>query len=144
MSWRSRVQVKTLAVTVAGLLCVFALGFAGFAIYLSLLGEFFPHIAAMMTALIYILAAIIVLLGSKLFSKVDKQPAATSRKKLPENVDEIEGVLQRVVDPAIGQWVKNNPTKSVIATLVAGVVFGTNDDLQNSAKSAVKRFMNDR
>lgn len=145
MSWRRRVQMKTVAIVVAALLAVFALGFVGFALYLTLLGQYLPNIAALLTAVIFVSAAIITLLLTKLFNKVDKQQSpAANRNKLPENVDEVEHLLHSVIDPALGQWVKRNPAKSVIATLVAGVVVGTNDDIQKSAKNALKRFFEDK
>lgn len=144
MSWRRRVQMKTVAIAMASLLAVFALGFVGFALYLTLLGLYLPNIAALLTAVIFVSAAIILLLFTKLFNKVDKQQAPAAKRKLPENVDEVENILHSVLDPALGQWVKRNPTKSVIATLVAGVVVGTNEDIQNAAKTALKRFLDDK
>lgn len=144
MSWRTRVQMKTVTIVVAGLLAIFALGFVGYALYLTLLGLYLPNIAALLTAVIYVSAAIILLLATKLFYKVDKQASPPASRKLPENVDEVENILHSVLDPALGQWVKRNPTKSVIATLVAGFVVGTNEDIQNAAKSAIRRFLDDK
>lgn len=135
--------MKTVAIFMASLLAVFALGFVGFALYLTLLGLYLPNIAALLTAVIFVSIAIILLLVTKLVTKADKQALPPANRKLPADVDEIENILHSIVDPAIGQWVKRNPIKSVIATLVAGIVVGKNEDIQSAAKSVLRRFLDD-
>lgn len=143
MSWRRRIQMKTAAIFMASLLAVFALGFVGFSLYLTLLGFYLPNIAALLTAVIFVSVAIILLFVTKLVTKADKQALPPANRKLPEDVDEIENILHSIVDPTVGQWVKRNPMKSVIVTLIAGIVVGKDEGIQSAAKSAWRRFLDD-
>lgn len=144
MGWRSRVQINTVALTVATLLGIFALGFAGFAVYLALLVHYPPNIAAVMTAGGYALAAILVMLIAKFAVYRTKVASPSVDKSGSPDVDDLENVLQSVITPAITKMIHHHPGKSVMATLLAGLVVGYNDESRNAAKNVLKRFFEEK
>jgi hypothetical protein len=144
MGWRSRVQINTVALTVATLLGIFALGFAGFAIYLALLVHYPPNIAAVITAGGYALAAILVMLIAKFAVYRTKIASPGLERSRSPDVEDLENVLQAVITPAITKMIHQHPGKSVMATLLAGLVVGYNDDTRNAAKSVLKRFFEEK
>lgn len=144
MGWRSRVQINTVALTVATLLGIFALGFAGFAIYLALLVHYPPNIAAVITAGGYALAAILVMLIARFAVYRTKVAAPGLERSRSPDVDDLENVLQLVITPAITKMIHQHPGKSVMATLLAGLVVGYNDDTRSAAKSVLKRFFEEK
>lgn len=140
MGWRSRVQINTVALTVSTLLGIFALGFAGFAVYLALLVHYPPNIAAVMTAGGYALAAIIVMLIAKFAVYRTKIASPSIERSRTPDVDDLENVLQSVITPAITKMIHQHPGKSTMATLLAGLVVGYNDDSRDAVKNVLKRF----
>lgn len=144
MGWRSIIQINTVSVAVAILLGIFALGFAGFAVYLALLIHYPPNIAAVITAGGYALMALLVLLIAKFAVYRTKQASPGIQKSSKPNVDDLENVLQSIITPALSKFVHQNPGKSVLATLLAGVVVGYNEETRNTAKDLFKRFFEEK
>jgi hypothetical protein len=144
MGWRSRVQINTVALTVATLLGIFALGFAGFAIYLALLVHYPPNIAAVITAGGYASAAILVMLIAKFAVHRTKIASPGLERSRSPDIEDLEHVLQTVITPAISKMIHQHPGKSVMATLLAGLVIGYNDDTRNAAKSVLRRFFEEK
>lgn len=144
MGWRSRVQINTVALTVATLLGIFALGFAGFAIYLALLAHYPPNIAAVITAAGYALAAILVMLIAKFAVYRTKVASPGLQKANTPDVDDLENILQAVITPAVSKIIHQHPGKSAMATLLAGVFVGYNEETRNAAKNVFKRFFEEK
>ncbi|HAO25909.1 MULTISPECIES: phage holin family protein [unclassified Methylophaga] len=144
MSWRSRVQINTVALSLATLLGIFALGFAGFAVYLALLVHYPPNIAAVITAGGYALAAILVILIAKFAVYRTKIASPAIPKDKTPNVDDIENILQAVITPAVSKMIHQHPGKSVMATLLAGLFVGYNEETRNAAKNVFKRFFDEK
>jgi hypothetical protein len=144
MGWRSRVQINTVALAVATLLGIFALGFAGFAVYLALLIYYPPDIAAIITAGGYVLTAILVMLVAKFAVYRTKQASPSFQTSNKPDVDDLENVLQAVITPALSKFVHQHPGKSVLATLLAGLVVGYNEDTRNKVKDVFKRFFEEK
>lgn len=143
MGWRSRVQINTMALTITAILSIFALGFAGFAIYLLLLSSYPPSIAAVITAGGYAVAAVLVMLIAKFAVYQTKKDNSAPRPK-PADMDDLESLLQMVIVPAVSKMVKQYPGKSVITTLLAGVIVGYNDETRNAVKNVMKRFFEEK
>jgi len=144
MGWRSRVQINTVALTIATLLGLFALGFAGFAVYLALLVHYPPNIAAVMTAAGYVLAAILVMLIAKFAVYRTKVASPGVDRSSTLDADDLENVLQSVITPAITKMIHQHPGKSVMATLLAGLVVGYNDESRNAVKNVLKRLFEEK
>lgn len=142
MGWRSRVQINTVALTVATILGLFALGFAGFAIYQALLLHYPPSMAAALTAAGYAAAAVLVMLIAKFAVYQTKKANDVSQPKVAD-MDDLENLLQTVISPAISKVVRQHPGKSVITTLLAGLVVGYNNETRNAARNVIKGFFED-
>lgn len=143
MGWRSRVQINTVALSISTLLGIFALGFAGFAVYLALLVHYPPNIAAVLTAAGYTLLAVLVMLIAKFAVYRTRVASSGMQKSSTADADELENALQAVISPALSKIIHQHPGKSVIATLLAGVVVGYNDETRDAAKNVFKRFFED-
>lgn len=144
MGWRYRIQINTVALAIATLLGIFALGFVGFAAYLSLLVHYPPNLAAVLTAGGYVLVAILVMVIAKFAVYRTKVASPSIQKANTPDVDDLENILQAVITPAVSKMIHQHPGKSVMATLLAGLVVGYNEDTRNAAKNVFKRFFEEK
>jgi hypothetical protein len=68
----------------------------------------------------------VVLLVTRIATRVPK-PDQTASGDLP---DQIEKMLQENADPIISEWVRDNPDRAAIATLLLGVAAGYSESFQ--------------
>lgn len=141
MGLRARFKVNTIAIGVAAVFFLLALGFAGLAMFYFFSSYFSLDLAALLTAAIYLLLALIVLIFAQLFSIYDRRRSQLSRND--NSISPLEESLQKPFDPAIRDWVKQHPGRSVTLTLLAGVVLGSSDDLRDALKKYYDRHLND-
>lgn len=137
MNWRLRIQLNTVAYAVALLLFICAIGFAGVGGYLTLTRVVTPTVAALLTAAGYILVALIAIGAVKAIIRYSDR-RRKSRRKHP--ADELEQALQDNFDPLIGDWIKRNPGRAVLVTLLAGVAAGYSDSVRGALKDLYKRY----
>ncbi len=141
MGLRARFKVNTVAIGIAAVFSLLALGFGGLAAFYFFFSYFSPELAALLTAAIYLLLAIIVLIFAQLFSIYDRRRNRFSRTDGTRNP--LEETLQKPFDPEIRNWVKQHPGRSVTLTLLAGVVLGSSDDVRDLLKKYCDRHFND-
>ncbi len=146
MSLFSRIQITTIASALAIILGLFASGFAGMAGYIALQEFFEPPLAALLTAIAYLLVALIILAIAKVLNRTaDNTPSRNrdGRDNSPEQVDELQAILERFSDPLLADLIKKHPGKSLATTLAAGVVFGYSQEARTAVKSAIKQYLDE-
>lgn len=143
MGWRSRVKINTAALIIAFLLGMLSLGFAGVAVYFTLLNHYPAHIAALITASMHALAALLVLLVTRLVTARNRAAPASPPKK-PQGIDDLENLLAALVSPELGKLIKQHPGKSVLITLLAGLAVGCNDETRSAAKKMYRQFFEEQ
>lgn len=136
MSVIARTKVSVIALTLAGIFMLFAIGFAGVALYQLFAMLFLPDVAALLTAAIFLLIAILVLIAAKIYSAVDKR----STPRPSGRTQNLEEVLNRSVDPEIARWVKQHPGSSLGVSLFAGILAGYNRDSRQAIAAFCKDF----
>ncbi len=142
MSLRSRIKINSIAIAIAVLFALFALGFAGIALYQHLGLYFLPDVAALLTAMVFLLLALLALLAAKLFALQDKNnPAAPAGDSLHNNLAMVEAALQQTIDPAIRDWIVKHPGRSLTLTVLAGALIGSNADARKLVKQFVDRHL---
>ncbi|MEX0915538.1 MAG: hypothetical protein WDZ60_06555, partial [Wenzhouxiangellaceae bacterium] len=60
-----------------------------------------------------------------------------SQRDMP---DQIEALLQQHADPVLSDWIRNNPDRAVIATLVLGVAAGYSKSFQKILMDMYSRY----
>lgn len=141
MGLRARFKINTVAIGIACVFVLLALGFSGLALFYFLASYLSPDTAALLTAALYLLLAIIILIFARLFSIYDRRHSRLSYNNAKSNP--LEEALQQSFDPAIRDWVKQHPGRGVTLTLLVGVVLGSSDDARELLKQYVDRHFND-
>lgn len=139
MSLRTRLKVNGIAIAIAVLFALLALGFAGVALYQHLNQYFMPDVAALLTAMVYLFLALLALITAKVFAMQDKQQPAISPGKAQQTLSALEAGLQQSVDPAIRDWIVKHPGRSLTLTVLAGTLIGSNADARKLIKQFVDR-----
>ncbi|HET8808514.1 MAG TPA: hypothetical protein VFM76_09050 [Methylophaga sp.] len=138
MSIFSRIKVNSIAVVIAVLFALLALVFAGIALYQHLSLYFLSDIAALLTAVAFLILALLALLTAKLFVMQEKnKPSLAGSDSLQEKLTLLEFTLQQSVDPAIRDWIIRHPGRTLTLTVLAGTLIGSNAD----ARKLVKQFL---
>lgn len=133
MKWQSRLRVNTLASVSAVLLSLFALGFAGVAAYLGLSAYYGAEMAAWLTAVIYLLLAVLVLIVAKIVTRL-KTNRVAEQKCQPEQ--DFELILEKLSDSGLLEVIKKHPGKSIVTTLAAGALVGYSSEVRSLLKTA--------
>ncbi len=141
MSLLSRIKVNSIAIAIAVLFALFSLVFAGIALYQYLGYHFLPDIAALLTAMAFLVLALSVLLAAKLFALQEKNKPLASREPLLDKLAMFEAGLQQSVDPAIREWIVKHPGRSITLTVLAGTLIGSNAEARNLIKQFVNRHL---
>jgi hypothetical protein len=106
MNWQIRVQIKALLFLIALLFASFGIGFAIWALYLALIGQFPAETAALLTAAASTALLLVMILITLLLKRRDKRREPSSVR---DDVDQLEALFRAAVDPAVTDWIKRNP-----------------------------------
>lgn len=132
MNWRSRLQYSTIAVILTLMIGFLALVFVGVAVYMSLAAHFPSHLAALITAGSYLGLGLLVT-GVAILINKPPRPATSTAEDRPS--DEVEALTRCLENPALADYIKKHPGKSLATTLIAGVVVGYSDEARALLKS---------
>lgn len=117
-------------------LCVFAfLGLAGYFAFREMLP---PELAALVTAACGIVLIALVLVVAKIANA-----GGSSSRNESERVDfgeDIEDFLREHADPVLGDWVRDNPDKAAVTTLVLGIAAGYSDHFRRVLMDMYSRY----
>lgn len=141
MSLLSRIKVNSIAIAIAVLFALIALVFAGFALYQHLSYYFLPDVAALLTAMAFLVLALLALLAAKLFALKEKNKPVASPEPLLDKLAMLEAGLQQSVDPAIREWIVKHPGRSITMTVLAGTLIGSNAEARKLIKQFVDRHL---
>jgi hypothetical protein len=146
MSLFSRIQITTLAYALAIIMGLFALGFAGVAGYTALNDFFEPQLAALLTAIAYLLLALLILAVAKILNRPAEKASLRYRDgqtSSTQQADELQMILEKLSDPVLADLIKKHPGKSLATTLAAGVIFGYSQEARTIVKSAFKQYFDE-
>jgi len=132
MSWRSRLQYSTIAVMLTLMIGFLALVFVGVAVFLVLAEHFPSSLAALITAGSYLALGLLVT-GVAILINKPPRPAPSNSTERPS--DEVEALTQCLENPALADYIKKHPGKSLATTLIAGVVVGYSEEARALLKS---------
>lgn len=141
MSLRARLKVNSIAIVIAVLFALLALAFAGIALYQHLGQYFLPDVAALLTAAVFLLLAMLALLAAKLFTIQHKQKTSLSSTSVQDTLNLLEAGLQQSIDPAIRDWIIKHPGRSLTLTVLAGTLIGSNAEARKLIKQFVDRHL---
>jgi len=141
MSLISRIKVNSIAIFIAVLFALISLVFAGVALYQHLGYYFLPDVAALLTAMAFLVLALTALLAAKLFALQEKNKPVARREPLLDKLAMLEAGLQQSVDPAIREWIVKHPGRSITLTVLAGTLIGSNAEARNLIKQFVDRHL---
>lgn len=134
---RDRIEKRTIASAIIVPVGFMVVAFLSLACFFMLRESLSPALSALVTASIGIIVIAAVFLIMRMAIQ-KKPPSSTSmRDDLP---DELENMLQQHADPVISEWVRNNPDRAAIATLLLGVAAGYSDSFQKILMDMYERY----
>ncbi|AFJ03184.1 Protein of unknown function (DUF1469) [Methylophaga frappieri] len=139
----AKLKVNGIAIAIAVVFSLMAVGFAGLALYYWLNVHFLPDVAALLTALIFVLLALMTLLIAKLVNRGDTVSTPSS-SDWQTKLAAMEQGLQQHVDPRVSDWVKRHPGRSMTLCVLAGTLIGSNEEARRLIKNVVDDFLNSK
>ncbi len=136
MNWRDKIQIRTLAYTSIAVLSVCAIVFFGIAGYFVLTEYHSPAMAALLTAMGFLLVALAVFIAARLITRRRNK----NRSRRPQPADELEAALAASIEPVIGDWIRRNPGSATAVGLLLGVAAGYSDSVRRVLQDAYKRY----
>ena len=108
--------------------CVIA--FLAIACFFALRETLAPAMAALVTS-----AAGVVLIGlflvlTRIITR--REPASARQRTDTDPREHIEAFLQAHADPVLSTWIKNNPDRAMVATLLLGVAAGYSESVRRT------------
>lgn len=135
---KKRVETGVLvtALVVPLSLCVFA--FLGLAAYLAFREILPPDLAALVTAACGILLIALILV----IARIANTARGPSRQKSEhaEVGEDFEDFLREHADPVLSDWIRNNPDRAAVATLVLGIAAGYSDQFRHVLMDMYARY----
>lgn len=129
------VLVTALIVPLA--LCVFA--FLSLAGYFAFRATLPPELAALVTAACGIVLIALILVVARI-AGIDRGASSRSRSKRVEFGDDIEEFLRDHADPVLRDWIRNNPDRAAVTTLVLGIAAGYSDQFRHVLMDLYSRY----
>lgn len=136
---KKRVEAGMLvtALVVPLALCVFAfLGLAGYFAFREILP---PELAALVTAACGIVLIALILVIARI-ANIDRGASSRSGSKRVEFGDDIEAFLRNHADPVLRDWIRNNPDRAAVTTLVLGIAAGYSDQFRHVLMDLYSRY----
>lgn len=143
MNWSQRMQARMIALVVAALLGTCMVAFLALAGYLALLEVVRPVIAALITAGCLLLTALIVLLVTRVATarRSRRRRSRGQRRRTDANpLDGLEEVLEDYADPVLGDWVRRNPDRAALATVLLGVAAGYSSSVRRALQDLYNHY----
>lgn len=131
MRQKRRLQVRLVGLCVAAVLCTCAVLFLALATYLALRETMSGSQAALATAGLSLLVALLGLPIVWLLSRKRRR----GRRRSDDPRDLLEEALQSYADPMLKEWTRHNPDRAIIAAALLGIAAGYS--------KPVRRFMRD-
>jgi len=116
-------------------LCVFA--FLGVACYFAFRASLPPALAALVTAAAGIVLIALILVIARIASRTRDRDR---RRPVEDLGDDLESLLDRHADPALAGWVRRNPDRAAVVTLVLGIGAGYSDQFRRALLDLYARY----
>lgn len=133
---KDRMEKRAIATAIIAPLVLVVIAFLALASYFTLRESLSPSLAALVTAAAGIVLIAVVLLITRMSAR-ESQPEKPSSRDLPE---ELERMLQDQVDPLVSEWIRNNPDRAAIASLLLGIAAGYSEAFQKILVDVYRRY----
>ena len=133
---KDRIEKRTIAGAIIVPVGFAVVAFLALACFFALNAWLPSALAALVTAAIGVIVIAVVILLTQL---------ATQKTRLPppapgELPDQIEQLLEEHADPVLSEWVRNNPDRAAVATLLLGVAAGYSESFQKILLDMYNRY----
>jgi len=134
--FKDRMENRAIASAIILPVALTVVAFLAMACYFALRESLSPSLSALVTAAAGIVVIAMVLLITRISNR-QSRPKQQQSRDLP---DQVEKMLQEHADPVISEWVRNNPDRAAIATLLLGVAAGYSDSFQKILMDMYNRY----
>src|SRR6056297_662701 len=119
-------------------LCVFA--FLGLATYFAFREHLPADLAALVTAACGIVMIALIFLIARISGGGDSNSVRGRGESDVELGKDLESFLREHADPVVGDWVRKNPDRAVVTTLVLGIAAGYSGQLRRVLMDMYARY----
>lgn len=117
--------------------CVF--GFLGLAGYFAFRKTLPPELAALVTAACGIVLIALILVVARI-ANIDRGTSSRSKSRHVEIGDDFEEFLREHADPVLSDWIRNNPNRAAVTTLMLGIAAGYSDQFRHVLMDLYSRY----
>lgn len=141
MNWLSRMQSKAIVTVVTAVFALFGTGYVAYGVNQLLQYYVLPYQAALLTASIFFLLALIIWL---LFIRGGADNSKEDVTKAPDNMNDSQALLSLLMsDPELEKWIRRHPVGSLALTTLAGVAVGYSKEARSLLRSFYQRSHTD-
>ncbi len=134
---RAETGVLVTALVAPLALCVFA--FLGLAGYFAFRETLPPELAALVTAACGIVLIALILVVARI-ANIDRGASSRAKSGYVEIGDDFEELLREHADPVLSDWIRNNPNRAAVTTLVLGIAAGYSDQFRHVLMDLYSRY----
>lgn len=133
---KDRIEKRTIAGAIIVPVGFVVVAFLALACFFALNEWLSPALSALVTAAIGVIVIAVVILLTQIATQKTRLPPPAPRE-LP---DQIEQLLEEHADPVLSEWVRNNPDRAAVATLLLGVAAGYSESFQKILLDMYNRY----
>lgn len=134
---RAETGVLVTALVVPLAFCVF--GFLGLAGYFAFRETLPPELAALVTAACGIVLIALILVVARI-ANIDRGASSQPKSRHVEFGDDFEEFLRDHADPVLSDWIRNNPNRAAVTTLMLGIAAGYSDQFRHVLMDLYSRY----
>ena len=135
---KQRLETRAIATMIVAPLVFCVIAFLAIAFFFALRETLTPAMAALVTS-----AAGVVLVGLFLVLvrfTTRREPVSTRQRSDTDPGEHIEAFLQAHADPVLSAWIKNNPDRAMVATLLLGVAAGYSESVRRALADLYSQY----
>lgn len=134
---RAETGVLVTALVAPLALCVFA--FLGLATYFAFRESLPPELAALVTAACGIVLIALILAVTRI-ANIGRGTSSRSKSEQVEFDDDIEEFLREHADPVLSDWIRDNPNRAAVTTLLLGIAAGYSNEFRHVLMDLYSRY----
>ncbi|MFU8821687.1 MAG: hypothetical protein ACNA8G_09025 [Gammaproteobacteria bacterium] len=119
---KQRLETRAIATMIVAPLVLCVIAFLAIAFFFTLRETLSPAMAALVTSAAGVVLIALFLVLVKLTNR--REAASPRPHRGTDPGEHIEAFLQAHADPVLSEWIKNNPDRAMVATLLLGVAAG--------------------
>jgi hypothetical protein len=135
---KQRLETRAIATVIVVPLVFCVIAFLAIALFFALRETLTPAMAALVTSAAGVVLIALFLVLVRITTR--HTPANARQRSDTDPREHIEAFLQAHADPVLSTWIKNNPDRAMVATLLLGVAAGYSKSVRRALADLYRHY----